>query len=313
MIDACFAGCDISSRWLDLYILLPSGPRAARFGNDAAGRDAVVSALRDAGVALVVIEASGGYEAGILAALWQARLPAALVPAQRVRHFARADGQLAKTDRIDAQILALFALRMRPDPTPAIAESRIVLRGLVARRRVLVTTRADEMKRLRQSALPRIQASVADHIAWLGAQIAALETEIRAAIGACRDHAARERLLRSLPGIGPQTAAVLLAELPELGTLGPRQIAALAGLAPHPRQSGGWKGRSFISGGRKPVRDALYMAATSAVFHGTSRFTAIYQRLRNAGKPHKLALVAVMRKMLVTLNAMVNHNQTFKA
>ena len=284
------------------------------------GRDAVVSALRDAGVALVVIEASGGYAAGLLAALWQAGLAGGVgrrgwlwrwSRRGRMRHFARADGQLANTGRIDAQVLALFARRMRPASTPPIAESRIVLRGLVARRRVLVATRADEMKRLRQSALPRIQTSVADHIGWPGAEIAGLATEIRAAIRSCRDNAAREGPLRSLPGIGPHTAAVLLAELPELGILGPRQIAALAGLAPHPRQSGAWKGRSFISGGRKPVRDALCMAAPSAVFRSTARFADIYQRLRKAGKPHKLALGAVMRKMLVTLNAMLSHNQAF--
>ncbi len=183
----------------------------------------------------------------------------ALVPAQRVRHFAPADGQLAKTALmdalIDARILALFAARMRPAPTPPIEESRRVLRGLVARRRVLVATRADEMKRLRQSALPRVEASATARVGWLAAEIASLEAEIRAAITACRNTVARAVLLRTMPGIG----------------------------------------------------------GTTAVFKSRTRFAAIYQRLRNAGKPHKPALVAVMRKMRVTLNAMVRRNQTFTA
>lgn len=312
MIATCGAGCDVSSRWLDLCILLPGGVETGRFGNDAAGHAAVVSALRAAGAALVVIEASGGYETGILAALWAAGQGVALVPAQRVRHFARADGQLAKTDRIDAQVLALYAGRMQPAPTPPSSESHRLLRGLVARRRTLVVMRADEAKRLHQTALHPVQASIAAHIATLTAAITGLTTDIRQVIAALREVAAREALLRSMPGVGPGTAAVLLAELPELGQLSKGQIAALAGLAPHPRQSGAWKGRSFISGGRKPVRDALFMAATSAVFRTRTRFAIQYQTLRNAGKPHKLALVAVMRKMLVTLNAMVAQNQTFR-
>ena len=216
-----------------------------------------MAALGAAGAALVVIGASGGYEAGVLAALWASGQ--ALVPAQRVRHLARADGQLAKTARIDARIdariLALFAARMRPVPTPPIEESRRVLRGLVARRRVLVATRADEMKRLRQRALPRVPASATAHVGWLAAEIASLEAEIRAAITACRNSDARAVLLRTMPGIG----------------------------------------------------------ATAAVFESMTRFAAIDQRLRNAGKPHKPALVAVMRKMRVTLNAMVRQNQTFTA
>lgn len=311
MIEACYAGCDISSRWLDLCLLLPAGPHVTRHPNDAAGHAALLAALSVARAGLLVIEASGGYEAGLLASCWAAGQAVALVPAQRVRHFARADGQLAKTDRIDAGVLALFAARMQPAPTLPIAENRMHLRSLVARRRVLVTTRADEMKRTRQTAMPRAQTSVADHIAWLDAEITAITAAIRAAIRACRQSAERAALLRSMPGIGETTAAVLLAELPELGSLDQGEIASLAGLAPHARQSGAWKGRSFISGGRKPVRDVLFMAATTAVFKSKSRFAAIYQALRARGKPHKLALTAVMRKMLVTLNAMVRQNQNF--
>lgn len=182
---------------------------------------------------------------------------------------------------------------------------------MVGRRRTLVTMRAEEAKRLKQSAETAVLASLSAHIAWLTAQIDALQAEIRAAIQSCRTTAARVALMRSLPGIGPTTAAVLAADLPELGQLTPGQIAALARLAPRTRQSGAWSGRRFICGGRKPVRDALYMAATSAVFHSRTRFADTYARLRAAGKPHKLALVAIMRKMLVTRNAMLRENQMF--
>ena len=313
MIHDCLAGCDISSRRLDLCILTADGPRHAGFGNHAEGIAALVAALEAGGVGLVVVEPSGGCEAPLMAALWAAGRQVALVPAQRIRHFARADGQLAKTDAIDARMLAEYAARMRPDPTPPPSENLRVLRALVARRRVLVATRAAERKRSRQAALPGVQASIARLTALLDSEIAALETAIRAAIMAHRETAARAARMQTLPGIGPATSAVLLAELPELGRLQPGQAAALAGLAPHTRQSGAWRGRSFISGGRKPVRDALFMAATSAALRGSSRFARHYESLRARGKPHKLALVAVMRKMLVTLNAMLRDNRDFEA
>lgn len=312
MIHTCFAGCDISSHRLDLCILTPDGPQAAAFDNDQGGQAALAQAVAAAGAGLVVVEASGGYEAGCLAALWRAGQAVARVPAQRVRHFARADGQLAKTDRIDAEVLARFADRMRPDPTPAPDENQSLVRALVARRRTLVEARADEVRRARQAAHPAIAEDLAAHIAWLGDKIDRLSEAIDKAITASRAVARTQARLRSMPGIGPVTAAVLLAELPELGRLKPGQIAALAGLAPHTRQSGKWRGRSFIAGGRKPVRDALFMAATVAVFRTKTRFAKTYASLIANGKPHKVALVAVMRKMLVTLNAMVRQNQNFK-
>lgn len=323
MIATCVAGCDISSHWLDLCILSSSSSGSQRFsssrvpverfGNDAAGQAAVIAALADAGAGMVVIEASGGYEAGLLSACWASGQPVARVQAQRVRHFAGARGQKAKTDQIDAWVLAQFGAQMDLAPTEPALENRRLLRALVGRRRVLVTMRADESKRVKLCTCPDTRTSIAAHLLWLGGEIAAFEARIRAAIQASRDATHREQLMRSMPGIGPTTAAVLLAEMPELGTARPGQIAALAGLAPYTRKSGAWRGKSFISGGRKPVRDAIFMAATTAVFKSKSCFADTYQRLRAAGKPHKLALVAVMRKMLETLNAMLRQNQTFNA
>ena len=312
MIQTCFAGCDISSRRLDLCILDPDCARASRHDNTAAGIATLVGELAQAGTDLVVVEPSGGYERALLEALWTAGLSVALVPAQRVRHFARAHGQLAKTDAIDARVLAEYGARMCPDPTPRRDEKLSLLRALVARRRQLVENRKAEKTRAPKAGLPAVRTSIERHLRHLAEEIAVIEREIRAAIAACRAIAARDRQMQSLPGIGPATARVLLAEMPELGRLAPGQAAALAGLAPHPRDSGRWRGKRFISGGRKPVRDALYMAATSAAFHTDSRFAAFYRRLRQAGKPHKVALVAVMRKMIVTLNAMMRENTTYK-
>ena len=312
MIQTCFAGCDISSRRLDLCILTAGRSRASLYDNTAAGIDELIAELRRAEVALVVVEPSGGYERPLLEALQEADLAVALVPAQRVRHFARAQGQLAKSDAIDARVLAEYGARMRPDPTPRMDKNLSLLRGLVARRRQLVEARKAEKTRAPKARLPAVRASIERHLRHLTEEIAAIEREIRAAIAASPVIAARARQMQSLPGIGPATAHVLLAEMPELGRLASGQTAALAGLAPHARDSGRWRGKRFISGGRKPVRDALYMAATSAAFHSTSRFAAFYRRLRNTGKPHKVALVAVMRKMIVTLNAMMRQNTYYK-
>ena len=312
MIQACFAGCDISSRWLDLCILGTGGPRLVRHDNTADGIAGLVGQLRAQAVSLLVIEPSGGYERALLEALWAEGLPVALVPALRVRQFARAGGRPAKTDRLDARLLAEYGARMRPDPTPPPDENRLVLRALVDRRRTLVETRKAERQRIARASRPRVAASLQRIVAALDAEIAALETEIRALIAEARALRERARRLLSCPGIGPATAAVLLAELPELGRVRGTEIAALAGVAPHPRDSGARRGTRFISGGRKPVRDAMFMAATSAALCSTSHFAHHYNHLRHRGKPHKVALIAIVRKILVTLNAMLRDNQNFK-
>ena len=312
---------------------------AGRFANDAAGRQALLRRLTEAGpnqsgpdqsgpdqsgVALLVIEASGGTEQGLLIAAWAAGQKVALIPAQRVRHFARSLGQQARTDRIDAHVLALYAARTGPASTPATGENHRRLRTLVARRRILVGMRADERKRGLHCGTDSVARSITALDTCLSAEIKTIEAAIRAAIQTCRDSAARAARRLGMPGIGPATAATtatLLAELPELGQVSQGQvsqgqvtsgqIAALAGLAPFTRQSGQWRGKSWMSGGRKPVRDALYMAATTCAFRTQSRFATFYKSLRARGKPHKRALIATMRKMLTTLNAMLRNDQNF--
>lgn len=312
MIHACFAGCDISSRWLDLCILGTDAPRPARYDNTPDGIAGVIGELCAHDVSLVVIEPSGGYERAVLKALWAEGVPVALVPAQRVRQFARAGGQHAKTDRLDARLLARYGARMHPDPTPAPDENRCVLKALVDRRRGLVESRKAERQRMGRATEPRVIASLHRIVAALEAEITALETDIRALIAAARVLQDRARRMLSCPGIGPATAAVLLANLPELGRVRGTEIAALAGVAPHARDSGARHGTRFVSGGRKPVRDAMFMAATSAALCSRSHFANHYTHLRKRGKPHKVALIAIVRKMLVTLNAMLRENQNFK-
>ena len=305
MIHACFAGCDVSAHWLDLCILSPEGSAKARFANDAAGQADLAERLRSEGAPLLVLEASGGCEAGLMSVLWAAGLPLALVEAGRVRAFARALAEHAKTDRIDARIIARFAAATGPEPTPPPCEITRDLRALVARRRVLVEIRADERKRRHRTPGGAVRASIDAHIAALSTEIARFEVDIAALIAQHPPLRDKACLMRSMPGIGPATVAVLLAELPQLGAASASQLAALAGLAPFARESGAWRGRRSCKGGRKPPRDALFMAATSAVFHSQNTFRDRYERFIAAGKPHKVALIAVMRKMLVTLNAML--------
>jgi len=272
MIQACFAGCDISSRWLDLCILGTGGPRLVRHDNTADGIAGLVGQLRAQAVSLLVIEPSGGYERALLEALWAEGLPVALVPALRVRQFARARGRPAKTDRLDARLMAEYGARMRPDPTPAPDENRLVLRALVDRRRTLVETRKAERQRIARASRPRVLASLQRIVAALDAEIAALEAEIRALVAAARALRERARRLLSCPGIGPATAAVLLAQLPELGTFDrrradlPRQRPP-AGVRHRDRRPRGRRAASARQ--RRPARHTLHIgrAKTGARCH----------------------------------------------
>ena len=283
-----------------------------RFENTASGCLALSEELLAHQAGPVVVEASGGQEALLLTTLWSTAQPVALVEAGRVRAYAAACAQRAKTDRIDAQLLAGFGAAIQPALTQAPEDFLKDLRPLVARRRVLVSIRSDERKRMHQAHDPLVRSSIEAHIAQLSAEIESFETRIQSLIKDEPTARARAKLMRSMPGIGPTTCATLLAELPELGQASRTQIAALAGLAPFARESGRWRGRRFCSGGRKAPRDALFMAATSAVFHASGPFKAMYQKMIDAGKPHKVALIAVMRKMLTTLNAMLKTQTQFQ-
>jgi transposase len=267
---------------------------------------ALVAQVRAQAPALVVVEATGGYEMALVGLLVAAAVPVAVVNPRQVRDFAKATGQLAKTDAIDARVLALFAARApRAVPDAALQDLTV----LVTRRRQLIEMLGAERNRP-AVARPALRRSVGAHIRWLERQLATLEEELATRIRATPVWRERDDLLRSVPGVGPQTARMLIAHLPELGQLSRHEIAALAGVAPLNRDSGRWRGRRTTWGGRAVVRAGLYMAALVA-----SRYNpvlrAFYLRLVAAGKPKKVALVAVMRKLLTILNAMVHHHRAW--
>jgi transposase len=304
-----FAGIDVSKDHLDAHVR-PDGT-AFRAAADEAGDAAVVARLAAAGPALIVLEATGGYEAPVAAALAAAGLPVAVVNPRQARRFAEATGRLAKTDRLDAAALARFAEAVRPEPRPLADADTQAPAALVARRRQLIEMRTAEQNRLPLAA-PAVARSIRDHIAWLDRQIEGVGRELGAAVEASPVWRAKDDLLRGVPGIGPVVSRTLLAELPELGALSGRRIAALAGVAPVARESGRWSGARSIAGGRAAVRSALYMAGLSAVRYNPA-IRAFYRRLRAAGQAAKVAQVAAMRKLLVTLNAMLRDGRPWRA
>ena len=302
-------GIDVAKAWLD--VASTSEAPVARFANDGAGIAAVVRALTEQAPRLVVLEATGGHETLVTAALAGAGIPVAVINPRQVRDFARASGRLAKTDALDARTLALFAARMQPPVRPLPAATSQELGSLLARRRQFLEMRTAEQNR-RPGLAPRFLPALEAHVAWLTDQVAALDDELDQTLRDSPVWREKETLLRSIPGIGPVVARTLLGELPELGTLDRQQLAALAGLAPLNRDSGARTGTRHIWGGRAPVRAALYMGAISATrFNPPIR--ALYDRLRAQGKPAKVALVACMRKLLVIANAVVRDGVPWRA
>lgn len=297
-----YVGIDVSKTALDVAVL-PTGQQW-QVANTPEGIDTLVTSLQQLHP-LVVLEASGGQEVAVVAALAAAAVPVAVVNPRQVRDFARATGKLAKTDALDAQILALFAERVRPTPRPLPDAAAQALSALLARRRQVVAMLTTEKNRLGR-ALPTVRPRLQAHIAWLKRELQDLDGELSHTLRASPLWREKEDLLRTVPGVGQVLSLTLLAELPELGTLDRHQIAALVGVAPLNRDSGTLRGKRSIWGGRAPVRAALYMATLVATrFNPVIR--AFYQRLCAAGKPKKLALTACMRKLLVTLNAMIKH------
>lgn len=250
-----------------------------------------------------MLEATGGLEVALLSALAAAGLPVVAVNPRQVRDFARASGQLAKTDRVDAHILAQFAEAIRPPVRPLPDEQTQALAALVTRRRQLLEMLQAEKNRLRLTAAP-IRRRVQTHITWLKRELAALDKDLTRTIRTSSVWRERDDVLRSVPGVGPVFVSTLFAHLPELGTLSRKQIAALVGVAPFARDSGSLRGRRMIWGGRAPVRAALYMATLVATRYN-SVIRTFYQRLCQAGKVKKVALTACMRKLLTILNAML--------
>lgn len=274
--------------------------------------DTLVTRVAQVQPTVIVVEATGGYEGPVVAACAASGLPVAVVNPRHVRAFAQALGRTAKTDAIDAQVLAQFGARVQPVVRPLPDAATQALAALVARRRQLLEMLGAERQRLAQATMRPVQRDLRQHIRWLERRVKDVDGEIATAIEASPVWRVREDLLRSVPGVGPVVARTLLAELPELGQLDRRQIAALVGLAPFNRDSGQWRGRRCIWGGRASVRATLYMAGLVAARHNVV-LRVFYQRLRDAGKPPKVALVAVMRKLLTLLNAMVRDTQPWRA
>jgi transposase len=299
-----FVGVDVAKHRLDIH-LRPAGESLA-VANDEAGVAGLAERLAALQPALVVLEATGGLQARLAAV----GLPVAVVNPRQVRDFARATGRLAKTDRLDAEAIARFAEAVRPEPRPLDDAAARALEALVARRREPVAMRTAEANR-RAAAVPEVARSVAAVLEALDARLAALDRDLDGAVRAGPLWRARDDLLRSVPGVGPATSRVLPAELPELGRLTGRQVAALVGVAPHSRDSGAPRGRRTVWGGRAGVRAALYMAALVAARRNPA-IAATYGRLRGAGKPPKVALVACMRKLLTILNAMARTGSAWR-
>lgn len=298
-----FVGIDVSKATLDLA----SRPNDAshRYANDPAGIAAALAQLQQLAPTLVVVEATGGYEVPLVAAAVEAAVPIVVVNPRQVRDFAKATGQLAKTDRLDAQILARFAEQVRPAPRPVPSAATQELAAWLARRRQVIEMLTAERHRLTH-ATAAVRPHVQAHIAWLEGQLREIDRDIGTTIRQSPVWREQDLLLQSVPGLGPVGSGTLLADLPELGTLTRRQIAALVGVAPFTRDSGTLRGRRSCWGGRAPVRAALYMATLVATKHNPV-VQAFYQRLCAAGKPRRVALVACMRKLLTILNAMMKH------
>ena len=302
-------GIDVAKAQVDVSVL-GAMLEAQRFDNEAEGHSALAAALAPLGVALVVMEATGGYEAALACALQAAGLAVAVVNPKQARDFAKSMGKLAKTDRIDARMLAEFAavLVRRDDLAhfirPLANSEQQALAALVTRRRQLLTMLLGERQRL-QLAMALVRPSIEAMIQAIRAQLDDVEAQM---VDHVREHFAElDQLLQSASGIGPVASATIIAELPELGRLNRREIAALVGVAPTANDSGASRGRRHVQGGRFEIRRVLYMATLSAARHNPS-IKAFYDRLLAAGKFPKVALVACMRKLLTILNAMVKHN-----
>lgn len=308
MMQQTYIGVDISKARLDVFI---PGQGFLAVSNDAAGIAELVTQGR-ALAAWIIFESCGSYERELAQALGTAGIRFSRLNPRQARDFARATGLAAKTDRIDARMLARFGQALEPAQTVLPGESRQHLQGLVARRRQLVEMRKQEATRLRQVSDAWLVQDLMVVLDCLDTRIRAIEAAILQLIGQAAELAESARRLQTVPGVGPIVAATLLAELPELGTLCRRKIAALVGLAPRTQDSGTYRGKRKIGGGRAPVRSMLYIAALHASRHAPA-FVAFRQRLGIAGKPVKVALVATAHKLLTTLNAMTRTQTDYQA
>ncbi|WP_070155977.1 IS110 family transposase [Sphingobium phenoxybenzoativorans] len=301
-----YVAIDVSKSALD--IAMPGANRIWRSSNTLTGVAALRKRLQPLEHPHIVCEATGRYARLLAQQMEQANIPLSIVNPRQVRDFARATGQLAKTDALDASIILRFADAMQPAPTPPTPENQVRLAEQVRRRRQLVDMLATEKQRLCGLDNADTLASIRAHITFLQGQIDQCDARIKAEIGADASLTRKAALLESIPGIGATTAAVLIAELPELGRADKKQIAALAGVAPMNRDSGQWRGQAHITGGRLSVRCALYMATLPAI-RCNPTIRAFYQHLRAQGKAPKVAITAAMRKLLIIANTIVQHDK----
>jgi transposase len=313
LTGTCVVGIDVAKAWLDVAVR-PTGTASGtawRTENRETALVPLVDQLRSLSPQLIVLEASGGYERLVVARLAEAGLPVAVVNPRQVRDFAKATGLLAKTDRLDAAVLAHFAEAVHPEPRPLPDTAARQLAALMERRSQLVGMLTAEKNRLAQ-ALNTVRPQIAQHIAWLNQALEDLNQELDHLLQASPLWREREQLLRSVPGVGRVLALTLLADLPELGTLSHKQVAALVGVAPLNRDSGTLRGKRLVWGGRARVRTALYMATLTAVRYNPV-LHAFWTRLRTQGKPGKVALVACMHKLLTHLNALLKHRTPWQS
>lgn len=301
-MEAIYVGIDVSKDRLDVHVR--PAREAFAVARDSAGLADLVERLRALGPALVAVEATGGFETVVAGAVAGAGLPLAVVNPAQVRHFAQALGKRAKTDPVDAAVIAHFAETARPAVRAVPEETALLLADLVTRRRQIIDMLKAERQRERRTTDKRLLRSLARLIRALEKEIASVEGDIDGLVRASPVWREKEDLLASVPGVGPITARTLIAELPELGQLDRRRIASLAGLAPFTRQSGQWRGRARIGGGRATVRAVLFTAAMVASRHNPV-LKPLYDRLCAAGKPKMVALIAVARKLLTFLNAIL--------
>lgn len=303
MEEKVYVGIDVAKANMDVAVH-PSGKRWS-FTNDDRGISESVSSLRELSPTLIVMEATGGIEAPLVAALGVAGLPVVVVNPRQIRDFAKATGKLAKTDVLDAHVMAHFAATVQPKPRTLPDTQSKEFAAILARRRQVIEMLTAERNRL-SSAREVVKERIEAHIAWLEQELDSIDSDLRSSVRKSPVWREKDNLLQSTPGVGPVLSATLLADLPELGTLNRRQIAALVGVAPLNRDSGTLRGKRTIWGGRAKVRPALYMGTLVAIRHNAVIRT-FYQRLCAAGKEKKVALTACMRKLLTILNAMLKH------
>ena len=308
-MEAIYVGIDVSKDRLDVH-MLPSG-QAFGVARDGKGLNELIERLAATRPQLIAVEATGGFEMIVAAAIAGAHLPLAVVNPAQVRHFAQAVGKRAKTDSIDAAVIARFAEAVKPEPRELPDEAARLLSELVGRRAQVIEMLVAERQRERRASAVRVRKSLARHIAALEKELPEIDRDIDTMVRGSPVWREKEDLLISFPGVAHTIARGILADLPELGSLTRRQIASLVGVAPFTRQSGRWKGKSMIAGGRPFVRAAIFMAALSAI-RCNPVLREFYQHLLARGKPKMVALIAVARKLLTTLNAMLRDKRPWQ-